>query len=730
LLAFGGFIGGYFARQALSLAADYERATVAFEVMTKSATVGASLLKDIQKLAIESPFQTSQLVQDAKQVMAFGFEVADVIPVLSRLGDVGVATGADMGRLILALGQVRTTGRLMGQELRQFTNAGVPILEYLAKVLGTTTQQVPNLVRQGKISFADVASAINMMTDSGGLFYGMMKRINEETVSGRWANFKESVQLTGMALGGAFFEAFQLKEVLTDLTANLQGVSNSQAFEFFAGLRLVLFSAWEIIKAIAKGIYELRVVLLAAAAAWVLVKLAIFAYTVAMLLATAATWTLIASWLIWIATIAAVASSLLIIIGLLDMAGVGDRLSAGFRGLGPIFQTAWKGIVDAIKGNDMELAFQIMLEALKIGWKTTLALLEIEWIRFSTKFDNSVDSSIVANVGGAYGRLAAARIVARDKNFDIKIDNVQFALENEQMAAQQKIADMSLRASIVSMFTKGTFGGRLSDAVYASALGPDGEGGFRGPNRTAAQYEILGGPKMGVGGMVVLSRQTDLFRKATDAILKVQMAIGSGATPEHIAGLESRAKDAIKQLEAFQDAIKGVGDAAAKIGTPLGVSAATLHVMQELEKKYEIGTTAMDRFKIGMSQMRESIGGRIGGIIGAGLIIAEKENQRKILANQLPVEQFGMFEQFKELQSSVGNNREKFTPAMMQGSREAQETALRSSQQSLTVEQQVLQTLQDANVIGQAGVDYQKLVVEALMKNPEKARAAGIVIPN
>ena len=38
-----------------------------------------------------------------------------------------------MGRLILAYGQVRSAAFLRGQEVRQFTEAGIPLLDELAK---------------------------------------------------------------------------------------------------------------------------------------------------------------------------------------------------------------------------------------------------------------------------------------------------------------------------------------------------------------------------------------------------------------------------------------------------------------------------------------------------------------------------------------------------------------------------------------------------------------------
>ena len=230
----GGIAGA--AKTAVELAVDYERAAVSFEVMAGSAEKGRAVLEGINKLAVESPFRSSELVKEAKQLAAFSFKDDQIIPTLRVLGDVASGTGVDMGRLSLALGQVNVIGRLMGQELRQFTNAGVPLIKYLALAMGEAEDRIPQLVRQGMVGFNDVAKAMNLMTKEGGLFHGMMKRINEETVYGRWQNFVETLEITGRRLAGAAMNALGVRDALSSLTAVFQGVTDQSAADFFQTL--------------------------------------------------------------------------------------------------------------------------------------------------------------------------------------------------------------------------------------------------------------------------------------------------------------------------------------------------------------------------------------------------------------------------------------------------------------------------------------------------------------
>ena len=223
--------------------------------MAKSAEKGRVVLEGINKLAVESPFRSGELVQEAKQLAAFSFKDDQIIPTLRVLGDVASGTGVDMGRLSLALGQVNVIGRLMGQELRQFTNAGVPLIKYLALAMGEAEDRVPQLVRQGMVGFNDVAKAMNLMTQEGGLFYGMMKRINEETVYGRWQNFVETLEITGRRLALAAMNAFGVREALTDITSSIQGLSDEDAAGFFNSLAGAIKFLWSQAK---EGITSLR----------------------------------------------------------------------------------------------------------------------------------------------------------------------------------------------------------------------------------------------------------------------------------------------------------------------------------------------------------------------------------------------------------------------------------------------------------------------------------------
>jgi len=140
--------------------ADFEQTQVAFATMIGSAEKANALLKEMASFASRTPFQLADLEKATKSLLAYGVAVDDVIPTLTTLGDIAAGVGMDkLPQLILAFGQVKAATKLTGAELRQFTEAGVPLLEALvnqfnktgkamggvSNAAGLTTKQVDKL---------------------------------------------------------------------------------------------------------------------------------------------------------------------------------------------------------------------------------------------------------------------------------------------------------------------------------------------------------------------------------------------------------------------------------------------------------------------------------------------------------------------------------------------------------------------------------------------------------
>ena len=186
--AFGG-IGA----MAIKSAADMEQAKVAFTTMLGSADLAGKKLAEISDFARKTPFELPQVVQGAKQLLAYGIEADKLIPTFTNLGNIAAGVGMDkLPNLILAFGQVKAATKLTGAELRQFTEAGVPLLDELAKMMGVTAGDIQDMVSKGLIGFPLVEQALKNLTGEGGRFDAMMEK-QSKTLSGTISNLKDNL---------------------------------------------------------------------------------------------------------------------------------------------------------------------------------------------------------------------------------------------------------------------------------------------------------------------------------------------------------------------------------------------------------------------------------------------------------------------------------------------------------------------------------------------------------
>lgn len=148
------------AKSALNSAASFEQNRIAFETMLGSAEEARKLLKEISDFAMKTPFELPQLVEGSKKLLAYNVAAKDIIPTMKMLGDITSGVGVEkMPQLILAFGQVKAATKLTGMELRQFSEAGVPLLQALvdqANKAGGSWQTVGGAAKKTKVDVAEL----------------------------------------------------------------------------------------------------------------------------------------------------------------------------------------------------------------------------------------------------------------------------------------------------------------------------------------------------------------------------------------------------------------------------------------------------------------------------------------------------------------------------------------------------------------------------------------------
>jgi tape measure domain-containing protein len=197
----GGAVRG-FLTESLNMAGALEQNRMALDVMIGSAEKAAELLTNLSKFAAVTPFNLTDLQGYTKQLIAFGYGADDIIPIMTKLGNVSAGVGMDkLPNIVYAMGQVKVAGRLMGQELLQFINAGVPLIEALADTMGIAQESVRTYVEQGKVGYAQVERAMASLSDEGGRFEGLMNK-QSTTLFGLQSNFEDFTDSIKRRVGG------------------------------------------------------------------------------------------------------------------------------------------------------------------------------------------------------------------------------------------------------------------------------------------------------------------------------------------------------------------------------------------------------------------------------------------------------------------------------------------------------------------------------------------------
>ena len=220
-----------FMQKVVEIGGELEKQKLAMNAILGNEGFANTITSQINSLAVKSPFGVMELNQYAKQLTAFQIPYNELYDTMKRMADVSAAVGVDMGRIILAYGQVRAAKFLKGTELRQFTEANIPMIDMLAqrftKLKGemVSAGDVMNMISNKEVTFEDVKAVLWELTGEGGRFYNMQEVLSE-SVQAKWKNLADAIDL--MFADIAESTAGPLKgmaELLTALTSRWKTIA-------------------------------------------------------------------------------------------------------------------------------------------------------------------------------------------------------------------------------------------------------------------------------------------------------------------------------------------------------------------------------------------------------------------------------------------------------------------------------------------------------------------------
>ena len=234
-----------FVEQIAEVRGQFELSERSLEAILQNKPKADEIFNKTVELAVKSPFRIKDLVDYTRQLSAYRIESDKLYDTTKRLADVSAGLGVDMGRLILAYGQVKAAAYLRGSEVRQFTEAGInmygELQQYFKEVKGEayTTAQIVDMISKRKVTFEDVEAIFQRMTDKGGTFYNMQE-IQAETLQGKISNLKDAF----------------------DVMLNDIGTANDDVFKGLISGATVLLRNWETIASVGKDLVGILALLM------------------------------------------------------------------------------------------------------------------------------------------------------------------------------------------------------------------------------------------------------------------------------------------------------------------------------------------------------------------------------------------------------------------------------------------------------------------------------------
>lgn len=443
------------------LGSEAEQTNVAFSLLVGNETKAAQMLGKITDMAAATPFGKMDLVKNAQTMINFGVATDKVLPLLRQLGDISGGNAERLSGLSLVMGQVAAAGKMQGQDLMQFINAGFNPLRELSVMTGKSYEKLQDMMSKGRITYENVAAAVAHATGEGGKFNGMMER-QSQTVGGKFSTVMDNIRENAINM----FD--QIRSPLSDLldTVNTSlpiifGVVNRLFGILSAGIRFVM-----------QFRQELLLVAAVIGTAWTVTK----AYTTALLVyhgvqtaITVATkaWTA-AQWLLNIAMNANPIGVVVAVIGVL--AGAVVYCWNKFAGFRAFLLTAWdtiKGFGNIIKTYLIDRFNELLGGIGKIG-EALKYLFKGEWQQAAT---------------AAKQGFQALSGVNSNRNFISDTANLMRGVRGtyDRISAQESRSNSTSKKSAIS--TPG-LKGSTQDVVFGKSS-ENGKKGRRGGSRSA-----------------------------------------------------------------------------------------------------------------------------------------------------------------------------------------------------------------------------------------------------
>lgn len=178
---------------------NLEASKISMEYFADASNQAKEYIRELEDFAAYTPFSTESAISMAQYLQAMSVPINSSKAVLKVISDTAAATGAteeNMQRIVTALGQILTKGKLAAEEVRQLANANIPIYDILKEQLKLTGQEIKNL---GKLNINASKAVVAILDGLNERYKGASEKI-ANTLGGMTETIKDDALIIGEAL--------------------------------------------------------------------------------------------------------------------------------------------------------------------------------------------------------------------------------------------------------------------------------------------------------------------------------------------------------------------------------------------------------------------------------------------------------------------------------------------------------------------------------------------------
>lgn len=164
-----------------------------------SADKASEMLNTLKQMANTTPFETSDLLEATQMMLGFGLQADKTTGYLQTLGDISMGNSEKLMSLTRAFSQIGASGKATMEDINQMIDAGFNPLQIISEQTGKSMAVLRDEVSEGKVSFEDIAGAMQTATSEGGRYYNAMEKASQ-TMNGKMSTAMDALKT---ALGNA-----------------------------------------------------------------------------------------------------------------------------------------------------------------------------------------------------------------------------------------------------------------------------------------------------------------------------------------------------------------------------------------------------------------------------------------------------------------------------------------------------------------------------------------------